>query len=399
MPYQSSEVTNNSAVLPDVTPQTLAVSPLERAETIPSAWYTDTRFHDFEQEHIFARTWQYAGAASQIPATGDFMRTSVAGNPLVLVRAEGGHIHAFYNVCRHRGGPLAMEEQGHVKMLQCKYHGWTYCLDGSLRGVPRFNRTELFDKKDYGLVPVAVRCWQGLLFVNLDEAPVEPDTILAGIAERIAPQRLDTMQFYRRVEYDVACNWKVYMDNYMEGYHIPLVHPELCKVLDYSSYVTETHPHYSLQYSPFRSGDNVYGIDGGEAYYYCVFPNFMLNILPGRLQVNSVVPVSHERCRVIFDYYYEDITSSDALRRITDDIAFSDAVQQEDADICDYVQRGLHSRGYDRGRFSVECEEGVYHFQCMLKQAYREVLAGRENSRHLHGGMAASCTTGRDETA
>lgn len=372
---------NDIFVLPDTTAQILEVSPLERAETIPSSWYTDARFHTFEQDTVFSRTWQYAGSGAQIPHAGDYLLASVAGNPLLLVRAEEGHVNAFYNVCRHRGGPLAMEECGHVKMLQCKYHGWTYCLDGSLRGVPRFNRTELFDKKDYGLVPVAVRSWQGLLFVNLDENPTELETILAGIPERIAPHRLDSMVFYRRVEYDIACNWKTYVDNYLEGYHLPLVHPELCKVLDYRAYVTETYPHYSLQYSPFRSGDNVYGIADGEAYYYFIFPNIMLNILPGRLQVNCVLPVDHEHCRVLFDYYYDDISSPEAQQRIADDITFSDAVQQEDIEICEYVQRGLRSRGYDRGRFSVECEEGVYHFQCLLKETYKNALATATESR------------------
>jgi choline monooxygenase len=377
--------------LPDLTPETLRVRPLAQAETIPSSWYTDPRFLPFEQDVVFGRTWQYAGHVSQLPAPGAFLRAEVAGNPLVLVRDHDGAVRAFYNVCRHRGGPLAMEEHGCATMLQCKYHGWTYRLDGTLRGVPRFDRTELFDKRDYGLVPVTVQDWQGLLFVTLAADPLPLAAVLDGVAARIAPMRLDAMPFARRVAYDVACNWKVYVDNYLEGYHIPLVHPELCTVLDYRAYVTETHAHYSLQHSPLRARDTPgpYGVADGEAYYYFVFPNTMLNVLPGRLQVNRVVPAGPDRCRVLFDYCYDDVTSDEAQRRIADDLAFSDVVQAEDAGICAHVQRGLASRGYDRGRFSVECEGGVYHFQNLLRAAFGEALAApAHDAPRAHDGLA-----------
>lgn len=366
--------------LPDFSPETLRVDPLARAETIPSSWYTAPEFHAFERDALFLRSWIYACHESQLPDPGDYVTATVAENPVIVVRGRDGGLRAFYNVCRHRGGPLATDECGNGRMLKCRYHGWTYELDGSLRGVPRFDHTELFDKKEYGLVPVKVAVWQGIVFVNLTGQGTAPDEITAGIAERIAPMRLDGLKFYRRVNYDVACNWKVYVDNYLEGYHIPLVHPELCRVLDYGSYVTETYPYYSLQYSPFRDAgeDNVYGIGDGEAFYYFVYPNFMLNILPGRLQVNSVLPVAHDRCRVIFDYFYSDVTTPEAVEKIEDDLAFSDTVQGEDMEICEHVQRGLASRGYDVGRFSVDCEEGVYHFQSLLKDAYRQYAVGEE---------------------
>jgi choline monooxygenase len=369
---------DSSALSSLVSPSSLDVRPLAQAETIPSAWYTDARVLAFEGAAVFQKTWQYAADTSQLPDPGDFVTATVAGNPVLLVRGDDGAVRAFYNVCRHRGGPLAMTACGHATMLQCKYHGWTYRRDGTLRGVPRFDRTELFDKRDYGLVPVALAAWQGLLFVNLDPgAGPTLETVLDGIAARIAPMRADGLRFYRRVEYPVACNWKAYVDNYLEGYHIPLVHPELARVLDVRAYVTETAPHYSLQYSPFRDagGENVYGVADGEAFYYFVFPNTMLNLLPGRLQVNSVIPEGVDRCRVIFDSLYADTTSPEALQRIADDLDFSDRVQAEDAEICAHVQRGLASRGYDRGRFSVECEEGVYHFQTLLKAAFRDGLS------------------------
>lgn len=365
------------ASLPAFDLRDLDVAPLARAETIPAAWYTAPAFHTFDEQQVMGQTWQYVGAAQQVATPGAYVQAAVAGEPLVVIRDAEGALRAFFNVCRHRGGPLVTEGTGTCRMLQCQYHGWTYRLNGALRGVPRFDRTELFHKEDYGLVPVAVEVWEGMVFVNLAPSPPPLADAFVGIPERIAPMTLASKTFAERVVYDVACNWKVYVDNYLEGYHIPLVHPELCDLLDYRAYVTETFDHYSLQYSPLQAGDNLYQANEGAAYYYYVFPNFMLNILPGRLQTNRVVPVAPDRCQVIFDYYYDEVATPEAEHRRAEDLTFSDRVQQEDADICEHVQRGLASRAYDRGRFSVACEEGVYHFQTLLKQAYRRALDGQ----------------------
>jgi choline monooxygenase len=256
-------------------------------------------------------------------------------------------------------------------VLQCHYHGWTYLLDGQLRGVPDFDRVDLFDKRDYGLIPVRVDVWQGLIFVNLLPAPEPLSKFVEGIAERILPMRLDTKTFYRRVSYTVKCNWKVYADNYLEGYHLPIVHPELTKMLDYRQYVTETFRWYSLQHSPFSGEENVYTRGDGNAYYYFIFPNFTLNILPGRLQTNLILPIAHDSASVIFDYYYDDITSPSAREMIERDMVYAEEIQQEDIEICEHVQRGLMSKAYRQGRFSVKREAGVHHFQSLLKEAYR----------------------------
>ena len=366
---------STSFTLPDTDARTLEMPPIEQAETIPASWYVDERFHTFDQEVLFSQHWQYAGPASDVGAPGDYVQVDVAGNPVVIVRGTDGMLRGFYNVCRHRGGPLVMDDCGHTSVLQCKYHGWTYRLDGSLRGVPKFDRAELFDRTDYGLVPVEVATWKGLLFVSLADDPELLTDVLGGITERIAPISLDALRFVQRDTYEVACNWKVYVDNYLEGYHVPLVHPELCDVLSYRDYVTETYAHYSLQHSPLNdpAGDNPYSTDGA-AFYYFVFPNIMLNILPGRLQMNAVIPLAPDRTRVVFDYFYDTTDTIEAQQRVERDVAFSDRVQQEDISICEHVQRGLRSKAYDRGRFSVEMEEGVYHFQRLLKRAYRSAL-------------------------
>jgi choline monooxygenase len=349
----------------------LDATPIERAQTIPSSWYTDPRFHALDSATVFAHTWQGVGHEGQVEQPGDYFLAHVAGNPIIVVRGEDGVLRAFYNVCRHRGGPLATKD-GTCKVLQCQYHGWTYLLDGSLRGVPKFDRVELFDKKDYGLVPIQVECWEGLVFVNLADAARPLGDEIEGVAERIAPITLGKMRFAHREDYDVRCNWKVYIDNYLEGYHIPFVHPELCKLYEYQNYVTEVHPTYSVQAAPLGAEENIYSSGGGEAFYFFIFPNFMLNILPGRLQTNLVMPISPERTRVTFWYFYEDVSSAAAKGRIAADLAYSDQVQQEDIEICERVQEGLQSRAYDRGRFSVDQEQGVYDFQLRLKRAYRE---------------------------
>ncbi|MEQ9103062.1 MAG: SRPBCC family protein [Rhodothermales bacterium] len=351
---------------PNINPVDLEIAPLATSETIPSAWYTDPAFHAFDLAAVLARSWQYVGPASDVAEPGSYVTDFVAGNPVLVARDRTGALSAFYNVCKHRGGPLATDRCGRAQMLRCQYHGWTYRMDGMLRGVPRFDRTELFDKKNYGLTPIGVEIWEGLLFVCLEPENATPIAeLFAGIPEHIAPIRLTDPAFRVRDSYDVACNWKVYVDNYLEGYHIPLVHPELCELLDYRSYETETFTHYSLQHSPIKNASTAYGPADGAAYYYFVFPNLMLNILPGRLQVNRVDALAPDRCRTLFDYY------ATAEHNIDEDRAFSDRVQQEDIHICEHVQRGLASRAYDRGRFSYDLENGVHHFQSMLKTAYR----------------------------
>lgn len=377
MPASAINMFPNLESLPALLANDLEIKPLARSETIPSSWYTNPRFHELDKHAVLNHSWHNIGHVSRLKSPGDYIIGVAAENPIIVVRGQDDKLCAFYNVCRHRGGPLAMED-GCGKVLQCKYHGWTYLLDGSLRGTPKFDRTELFDKKDYGLVPVNLDVWEGLVFVNLDMEAPPVVTYFKGISERIAPISISKKKFYKRVTYTVQCNWKVYVDNYLEGYHLPFVHPELCNLLDFQKYVTETFDWHSLQYSPIQSNDNLYGSAGEMAFYYFVWPNFMLNILPDRLQTNLVLPDGHDKCTVLFDYYYDDIESPQARERAEADIKYSHDIQLEDIGICEHVQKGLESRAYDKGRFSVEFENGVHHFQSLLKNAYRGYLTEKK---------------------
>ena len=343
--------------------------PLADAWTLPAYVYANPEFHAFDQQAIFAHSWQLAGRADQLGNVGDHVVTEIGGRPVIVVRGNDGVLRGFFNVCKHRAGPLALTS-GNARQLQCRYHGWTYTLEGQLRAAHEMQEAKDFDIACIHLDPVQVGEWQGLVFVAVHEPVVKLEQLLAGIKERFAPIELSSLQFHTQISYDMACNWKVYVDNYLEGYHLPHVHPGLNKLLDYCSYTTHTADWYSWQHSPLDGSKGPY--QSGEAHYYFIFPNMMLNILPGRLQVNRVLSVSQRQCRVVFDYHYADIESTAVCDMIAQDLRFSDEVQKEDVGICERVQQGLESGSYQMGRLSPKREAGVHHFQELIRKLYRD---------------------------
>ena len=353
--------------LDDLKPQALT-----EARTLPACAYADPEFHAFDASAIFACTWQFIGRADQVKNPGDHLVAEIAGKPVIAVRGNDGVLRGFFNVCKHRAGPLALDN-GNTRFLQCRYHGWVYTLEGRLRATHEMQEAEGFDPSGVHLDAVSVAEWQGLVFAALGDSGTALAAVLNDIAERIAPIELAALSFHARVTYELHCNWKVYVDNYLEGYHLPYVHPKLNKLLDYRNYTTYTAEWYSWQQSPVSGGPGLYA--GGEAQYYFVFPNLMLNILPGRLQINQVIQVSQCSCRVLFDYYYADTQSASAQQLIADDMKFSDEVQREDIAICERVQRGLESGVYAAGRLSPKRESGVHHFQELVRKAYRQAVA------------------------
>ncbi len=351
---------------------------IETAWTIPSRMYTDPAFLELEKKRIFHRTWQLAGLAGAVAAPGSYFTTEVAGEPLLVCRDPAGVLRAFFNVCRHRAGPVA-EGAGCQPTFQCGYHGWTYTLDGRLIGTPDVGGVEFFDRSAMGLVPVRVEAWDQFIFVNLDSAAPPLAAFLEDIPERVRAMQRPAFQRVERREYAIACNWKVYVDNYLEGYHIPIAHPGLMKEIDYAQYRVETHRFYSRQFAPVRAAapgvaDRVYAAAGDtEALFLWVFPNLMLNVYPNNIQTNVIVPSGHDRTLAIFEWFAA-AESAASRNEIMSAIEFAEQVQKEDIHLCETVQKGLNSASYDRGRYSVKREIGVHHFHALLHEFISEKI-------------------------
>ncbi len=358
----------------------LASQPLATATALPPACYTSEEFTAIDRNAVFARSWQLLARADSVVAPGDHAVAEIADVPLVIVRGDDHELRAMHNVCRHRAGPLALCDGRAARSLVCRYHGWTYTLDGQLRGAPDMDRAEDFAIDAVRLPPARVSRWQGLVFAALLKPGAEPDVgaadawlprlseITAAIEPRVAALDLASYEFDRRVSYEIDCNWKVYVDNYLEGYHLALVHPALARALDTKRYRTHLGRWHSLQESPLQPGPAEAGVGAQHALYYFIYPNTMLNILPGRMQTNRVVPLGTRRCRVDFDYFFRADVS---LESRAADRAFADQVQTEDGAICERVQRGLASGSYAAGRLNPNQESGVWHFQELLRAAYR----------------------------
>jgi choline monooxygenase len=346
---------------------------LERAWTLPSHLYTDPAALAEEKERIFGCTWQVVGHVRQLAEPGDYITTELVGEPLLVVRDSAGELRAFYNVCRHRAGPPA-EGCGSRKVFRCGYHGWSYSLEGKLLHAPEMEGTDNFRFEEFGLARVRVEEWSGLVFVNLDPDAAPLSQALGEMPAQAAPFAFDRMRFFHRRDYVMECNWKAYVDNFLEGYHLPSVHPGLNRELDYTQYVTETYASYSRQLSPIRSDANAgdgprryqqaSGSDAAE--YFWVFPNWMLNCYPDNVSLNIVLPLGPEKCVAIFEWYFPEEALATALPQQTVD--FSDSVQVEDGHICEVVQKNLRSRSYQRGRYSVKQEKCLHHFHRLYSE-------------------------------
>jgi choline monooxygenase len=311
------------------------------------------------------------GRVDQARHVGEFFTAELAGEPLVVVRGEDGFLRAFYNVCRHHAAAVVPEAQGRAKQFRCPYHGWTYGIDGVLKGMVEFEGVCRFDREENGLVPVRVETWENFVFVNLDGRATSLGNFLGVVPEIVAPLELSKkLHFFDRRVYTLNCNWKVYVDNYLDGgYHVPHAHKGLSSVIEYTKYTIENFPRACLQSSPLSSDSSseagVAATRQGKAFYLWIYPNFMINAYEGVMDTNLVLPLAIDRCAVVFDYYFAD-TGAAAEARNRESIAVSEKVQDEDMAICDSVQRGLGSRAYVAGRLSVRREAGEHLFHRLL---------------------------------
>lgn len=353
--------------------------PLEEAWTIPAPWYFDRRIAELEKSSVFTSTWQVVGRADQVLKNGEFFTAELAGEPLVVVRGEDGQLRAFFNVCRHHAAAVVTEAEGCAKQFRCPYHGWTYEIDGALKGMVEFEGVCDFDRGKNGLVPIRVATWENFVFVNLDGRAAPLQDFLGAVPGLVAPLELSKkLQFFDRRIYTLNCNWKVYVDNYLDGgYHVPHAHKGLSSVIEYTKYTIENFERASLQSSPLSSDAgseaSAAATRRGRAFYLWIYPNFMINTCEGLMDTNVVLPLDIDRCAVIFDYYFAD-TSSGAAAYHRESIAVSERVQDEDMAICDAVQRGLNSRAYFAGRLSVRREAGEHLFHRLLHADFTRAL-------------------------
>ncbi len=356
-------------------------SDLARASTLPARWYIDPAFLELEKDTIFWKTWQPVGRLDLVARPGDYFACEVTGEPIVITRGADQVLRAFSNICRHRAGAVAVGK-GNRRSLQCRYHGWTYGLDGKLLNQPEFEGVENWNKDEICLPALRVETWGGFIFVNFDPAAPPLREVLGDIPAEVerAGFNLAQMRSVERRDYIVDCNWKVYVDNYLEGYHVPIAHPGLFRELDYDQYRVDTFRYYSSQYAPIRpaKAGEVQGRDRryvrseaeAQALYYWIFPNFMLNLYPDNMSSNIILPLGHDKTLTIFEWFFSDPGTGEGWESVQQTIQFSDEIQQEDIEICEAVWRGLQSRRYSQGRYAVKRENGVHHFHLLLHEFF-----------------------------
>ena len=359
-------------------------APLAHASTIPARWYTDSRVLDLELATVFRRSWQVAGRLDQVRAPGDYIACELpGGTPIVVARGDDDALRAMFNVCRHHAAAVVTDAAGSARQFRCPYHGWTYALDGALKGTPDFTGVCEFDRAQHGLVPIECAAFDPWILVRL-ESNGTPLTSYFGqsLCEGLQALGLDRLRWMQRRHYTLDCNWKVFVDNYLDGgYHVPHLHKGLDSVLDYSEYHIEIGEHHCLQSSPMvaAGADSRTGAvrQGDRAAYYWIYPNVMINCYGGAMDTNLVIPRGIDRTDIVFDFYFADVSDAARAHNLAS-IEVSEQIQDEDVSICVSVQRGLRSGAYDTGRLSVRREAGEHLFHRLL---HADLESGLRNPR------------------
>jgi choline monooxygenase len=347
--------------------------PIERAAMPPASWYVEPAFFELEKRSVFGRNWQPVARVAELDRPGAYVSGCLAGQPWVVVREAGGGMRAFYNVCRHKGREVVTGSGVADGALVCGYHAWAYHLDGRLKSAPRMGGILDFDRDMMSLHPLRVEVWGKWVFVNGDADAPPLASRLGPLTAMLDRGGWEALRLFDTVEWDIQCNWKVYVDNYLDGgYHIPHMHPTLDAQLDMKSYRTELFDGFSVQTaSAMGAPDERIDFDaaariGDGAIYAWVYPNFMLNRYGSCLDTNYVVPLAPDRCKVVYEFYFLETAGDEAERVARASIAQSAATQREDIEICESVQRGLGSRVYTPGRYAPRVEQGEHQFHRLL---------------------------------
>jgi choline monooxygenase len=346
---------------------------IRRAATLPAEVYASGDWFAVQRERVFARSWQLARGAERVKAPGHLLPLTLLegclDEPVVLVAGDDGVTRCLSNVCTHRG-TVVCEGETHAKHLRCRYHGRRFALDGRMTFMPEFEGAEDFPSPADDLPRLLLERWGPLAFAALD--PACPfDAWIGPVLERCGHLPVTEARFDAASsrDYLIDANWALYVDNYLEEFHIPFIHPGLADALDYATYRTETFPWCNVQIGTTKERKEAFDLPGGHpdegslvaAWYWWLFPNLMLNVYPWGISVNLVQPLGHERTRVSFLTYVWDEAkrggaASGDLHR----------VEMEDEEVVEAVQKGVRSRLYHRGRYSPRREIGTHHFHTLL---------------------------------
>ena len=355
--------------------------PVQEGWLPPSSWYTAPEIYGLEQHTVFRNNWLIAARQDQLGAPGQYVSGNIAGEPYVIVRADTGDLKAFYNVCRHHAAEVA-PGVGCLEKFQCPYHGWTYALDGRLLSAPGLGAVKDFDREHFGLTAMHVREWGGLVFICRGESPTDLAGDLSHLKSALDEARFENLKFVERRTYQLNCNWKVFVDNYLDGgYHVEHLHKGLSNQLDLTTYTTDLFGRYSIQATagkaseastailPVEAGQDFKERLGDRALYAWLYPNLMINRYGSIMDTNWVLPLGHNRTLVIIDFYFENTEGPEAQEFVARSIAASEVVQKEDVHISESVQRGLWSSSYDKGRYG-KLELAEHHFHSLLARDF-----------------------------
>jgi len=337
-------------------------------QTLPYGWYTEPEILRREEERILRPAWQYVGHSGQLVQPGYF--TTAAGRtPVVVTRDRKGALRAFVNVCRHRGHVVASGE-GSRETLQCPYHAWTYGLDGRLRKAPRSEEEPDFPQDELGLVPIAVDTWGPFVFANAGPDPEPLAHALGSLPAQVAELGLevDSLVHHSRWEAEIAANWKIVSENFLECYHCQVAHPAFSELVDTSpeAYVLSTDGRLSTQHGPLRTVTPADELP--RAQFHFLWPNLGINIFPGRpnISIGPIVPLAPDRTYRFLDYFFGPEVEA---AWIDDLLAFDEQVGREDRTLVEGVQRGVASGHVDHGVLMSHSEQLIAHFQALTAAA------------------------------
>jgi len=340
------------------------------AKTLPGVWYTSPEVFSQEQDRIFGRDWLCVGREERVKSAGDFFTVERAGESIIVTRDNSGRLHAFYNVCRHRGSRVCEAASGHFQgSIQCPYHAWTYGLDGSLKVARNMADVLGFDRAEYPLRAAGIAVWEGFVFVSMTQGGVTPfEEAFAPLIGRFERWKIAELQTAASLTYELACNWKLIFLNYSECYHCPLVHPQLEKLSPSDSGRND------LSEGPFLGGysemrehgmsltttgrisrppvGNVDGADLDRSYYYTIFPSLLFSLHADYVMVHYVKPLSADRTEVICDFLFDRATIASPDFNPSDAVDFWDLTNRQDWHVSELTQKGLRSRAYSPGPYS-----------------------------------------------